>query len=370
MSYYIGVMSGTSLDGVDIAISSFAEGDGQFKFVRAKTFPFPEPLYQSIKHLINEKKSSLQTLGKLDIAIGQLIGLSINAFLTELNISAIDIKAIGCHGQTVFHYPESEQPFSMQIGNANVIAELTGITTVADFRQRDIAAGGQGAPLVPAFHHALFKAEEDRVIVNIGGISNITFLPSSPEEAILGFDTGPGNVLLDYWIQSQLDQAYDSSGQWAASGTPHDKLLSYLLNEAYFELPIPKSTGRELFNSGWLNENIAKHLDEIAPEDIQATLVELTAITISNDIKKHASTCRSVFICGGGAYNNYLLTRLQGQLNSKVVATTEMLGLHPDWVEACAFAWLAYRTINKQTGSLPSVTGAQHPVILGAIYPA
>jgi len=268
--YYIGVMSGTSLDGIDVAITEFSS-NGSFQLIAANTYSFPDELHRKIKRLIIEAHSSLHELGCIDIALGQLIGNSINHLLIEHNILNSDVMAIGSHGQTIFHYPINDTPFSHQIGNANVIAELTGITTVADFRQRDIAAGGQGAPLVPAFHHALFKAEEDRVIVNIGGISNITFLPSSPEEAILGFDTGPGNVLLDYWIQSQLDQAYDSSGQWAASGTPHDKLLSYLLNEAYFELPIPKSTGRELFNSGWLNENIAKHLDEIAPEDIQAT---------------------------------------------------------------------------------------------------
>jgi anhydro-N-acetylmuramic acid kinase len=364
-------MSGTSLDGIDVAITSFSESGSNFQFVQAKTFPFPNGLHQSIKQLITEQQSSLQDLGELNIALGQLIGQSINTLLTEQNISPADIKAIGSHGQTIFHSPVGDYPFSQQIGDANIIAEMTGITTVANFRQRDIAAGGQGAPLVPAFHHALFHSnDEDRVIVNIGGISNITCLPSSSDEPILGFDTGPGNVLLDYWIQLQLEQSYDSNGQWAASGKCNNKLLSYLLDEPYFKQAIPKSTGRELFNSDWLAKKIALELNDLSPVDIQATITELTALTIANDINRYASTSNSVFICGGGAHNQHLLNRLQSLLDTKNVSTTESLGLHPDWVEACAFSWLAHRTVNKQSGNLPSVTGAKRPVILGAIYPA
>ena len=370
MSYYIGVMSGTSLDGIDVAITSFSESGSNFQFVQAKTYQFPNELYQSIKQLITEQQSSLQNLGRLNIAIGQLIGRSINALLTEQNISATDIKAIGCHGQTIFHSPVGEYPFSQQIADANTIAEITGITTVTDFRQRDIAAGGQGAPLVPAFHQALFSScDEDRVIVNIGGISNLTFLPLSPDEPILGFDTGPGNVLLDYWTQLHLEQAYDSNGQWAASGKCNNTLLSYLLDEPYFMQEIPKSTGRELFNSNWLASKIAQELADLSPADIQATLTELTALTIANDIIKYAHTCNSVFICGGGAHNQHLLNRLQNLLDTRNISTTESLGLDPDWVEACAFSWLAQRTINKKPGNLPSVTGAKRSVILGAIYP-
>jgi len=368
VNYYIGVMSGTSLDGVDIAITTF-DSSGTFQFISAQTFPFPEPLHRSLQSLITEPQCRLQELGEVDIALGQLIGKSINRLLASQQLSKNDIVAVGSHGQTLFHSPNGDRPFSLQIGNANVIAEITGITTVADFRQRDIAAGGQGAPLVPAFHQALFgNLKQDSVIVNIGGISNITLLPASPSEAVTGFDTGPGNVLLDYWTTLHLNKAYDESGQWAQSGQSNEKLLSIFLNEPYFKQDIPKSTGRELFNKSWLNNNLSKFSQELAPADVQATLVELTALSIAEDIEAYKKSARNVFICGGGAHNDYLLHRLQSLLDNKKVSTTEDLALHPDWVEACAFAWLAYRTMNQQAGNLTAVTGAKHPVILGAVY--
>jgi len=371
VSYYIGVMSGTSLDGIDIAISSFSDS-GDCQFIAAQTFPFPETLLLKLQSLILTQQSHLQSLGEINIALGRLIAESINQLLATQQIPAQDIVAIGSHGQTIFHSPSGELPFSSQIGDANLIAELTSITTVADFRQRDIAAGGQGAPLVPAFHQALFNSQdEDRVIVNIGGIGNITVLPaSSTNSTIIGFDTGPGNVLIDYWTQLQLNEPYDSNGQWAASGQCNDDFLSLLLNDAYFKQAIPKSTGRELFNQTWFEAKLAEYGKEISLVDVQATLVELTAKTISDDIKSYANSCNSVFICGGGAHNSYLLSRLRTLLNKTRVTTTEELGLHPDWVEACAFAWLAYRTMNNLVGNLPSVTGAKHPTVLGAIYPA
>jgi len=368
--YYIGVMSGTSLDGIDIAITSFSDV-GDFSFITAKTFPFPEQLHCELQLLITNYHTDLQVLGRIDIALGQLIASSINQLLVEQKLTADDIVAIGSHGQTLFHAPNENYPFSMQVGNADVIAEITGITTVADFRQRDIAAGGQGAPLVPAFHQALFSSEdEDRVIINIGGISNITYLPTSSNKPVIGFDTGPGNVLIDYWIQSQLDKPYDHGGVWASSGQTNDELLAALMNESYFNKTAPKSTGRELFNKKWFENLRVQYKKQISAADIQTTLVELTALTISNDIKRYANSSQHIFICGGGAHNDYLLERLQSLLTHKKVSTTESLGLHPDWVEACAFAWLGYRAMNKKVSNLPLVTGAKHSVVLGSIHPA
>lgn len=368
MSYFIGVMSGTSLDGIDVALTSLSES-GEFRLVVAETFQFPETLYRKLQLLIVNQASNLQDLGEIDIALGQLIGSSINTLLAAQKLDAKDVTAIGSHGQTVFHSPLGEFPFSLQIGDASLIAEITGITTIADFRQRDIAAGGQGAPLVPAFHQSLFRTvNEDRVIVNIGGISNITLLPASSDGSVIGFDTGPGNVLLDYWTKLKLNKPYDHSGEWAASGKCNNEILRTLLDEAYFKQAIPKSTGRELFNKQWCETKLAGYKQEIPPSDIQATLTELTAQTIANDISTYAKSYSSVFICGGGAHNNHLMNRLQALLSDKKIATTAALGLHPDWVEAGAFAWLAYRTINNKTGNLPSVTGAKHPVVLGAIY--
>ncbi|PHS69764.1 MAG: anhydro-N-acetylmuramic acid kinase [Methylophaga sp.] len=371
MSYYIGVMSGTSLDGIDVALTTFDQS-GTFQFVTAQTFPFPEQLLVKLQQLISTQQYDLQQLGEVNVALGQLIAQSVNQLLTTAQLTAKDIAAIGSHGQTLFHSPEGSYPFSLQIGDANTIAEHTGITTVADFRQRDIAAGGQGAPLVPAFHQALFNsATEDRVIVNIGGISNLTLLPSSTNnDSVIGFDTGPGNVLLDYWTQLQLKQPYDQAGKWAASGQCNKQLLTQLLNDPYFKQAAPKSTGRELFNQTWLETKLTSCQQDLSPADIQATLVELTAQTIADDIKIYPHSSSTVFICGGGAHNDYLLSRLQALLTDKKVTTTEEIGLHPDWVEACAFAWLAYRTLNKQSGNLPAVTGAKHPVVLGAIYPS
>ena len=369
MNYYIGIMSGTSLDGIDVAITSYSK-DGSFQFIAAKTFPFPDALHSTLQNFITNKTGNFQDLGEADIALGKLIGQSINHLLSSLNISANDISAIGSHGQTLFHSPSGQFPFSTQIGNANVIAEITGITTVADFRQRDIAAGGQGAPLVPAFHQALFSSNsEDRVIVNIGGISNITVLPASSDR-VIGFDTGTGNCLLDYWVRQHLKEPYDKSGQWARSGQCNRDFLVLLLDDTFFKLDAPKSTGRELFNQHWLAAKMALFKHKLEAVDIQATLLELTAQTIANDINNYASENSSIFICGGGAHNGYLLERLQALLSDKKVSSTECLNLHPDWVEACAFAWLAYRTMNNQAGNLPSVTGAKHPVVLGAIYSA
>ncbi len=370
MSYYIGVMSGTSLDGIDITITEFTTSN-TCKLIAAQTFPFPAKLQSKLFTLINDQQCELRELGELDIALGQLIAQSVNQLLNTHHLKASDISAIGSHGQTLYHSPNGDYPFSMQIGNADVIAELTQITTVADFRQRDIAAQGQGAPLVPSFHHKLFSdPQHDRAIVNIGGISNITSLPSDRKQAILGFDTGPGNVLLDGWIARHQQQNYDQQGQWAETGQYNNELLVEFLNEPYFQKSIPKSTGRELFNMAWLDKKLAQFNQQVSAVDVQATLVQLTASSIANDITHYSNNCTSVFICGGGAHNDYLMSRLKLLLKDIEVTTTETLGLHPDWVEACAFAWLAYTTLHGKAGNAPSVTGATHSVILGAIHSA
>ena len=370
MAYYIGVMSGTSLDGVDIAITSLSKS-GEWTFIAGHTFPFPDDLLIKLQHIINTQQCALIDLGEIHVSLGQFVGQSINQLLQQQQLTKNDITAIGSHGQTIFHQPNGSFPFSLQIGDANQIAEITAITTIADFRQRDIAAGGQGAPLVPAFHKKLFSSsDEDRVIINIGGISNITLLVKSPTSQTLGFDTGPGNVLLDSWVQRHQNKAYDADGLWAASGQINNDLLSLFLSDPYFELVIPKSTGRELFNTTWLDQKLEQFKVSLRSVDIQATLVELTARTITDDIKRYATNTSAIYVCGGGSHNRYLLDRLRTLLPNNPVSTTSSLGLHPDWVEACAFAWLAYRTLNHQTGNLPSVTGANHPVILGAIYPA
>lgn len=368
MPYYIGVMSGTSLDGVDVAIVDF-DNLNNCQLITAKTFSFPKAIHTQLHTLISHPECHLQVLGDLDTALGQFIGQIIQQFLIEHKIASEMIFAIGSHGHTLFHSPNNETPFSLQIGNASVIAELTGITTIADFRQRDIAAGGQGAPLVPAFHAELFSdPNQPRVIINIGGIANITLLDKN--QPILGFDTGPGNGLLDAWVSLHQQQAYDDKGNWAASGLYHHGLLSQMLEDPYFHEPIPKSTGREYFNLKWLEQQLKDFGEDLIAADIQATLLELTAQTISLDIQHYCDTAEAVYICGGGIHNLRLVQRLQQLLNNKMVLSTEQLGLHPDWVEATAFAWLAHRTLNQQTGNLPSVTGADRAVILGAIYPA
>ncbi len=358
-------MSGTSLDGIDVAICSFADG-GNFSLVAVNTDPFPPQIQHDLHRIITKPECSLLRLGELDVTLGQLIGKSINALLKKYNIANKDIVAIGSHGQTVFHSPNGTFPFSMQIGDANSIAEITEITTISDFRQRDIAAGGQGAPLVPAFHHALFSNNDKaRAIVNIGGISNITLLPASKKEDVIGFDTGPGNCLLDYWTTLHLNKDYDNQGQWAESGQYNEDLLSLFIDEPYFMQTIPKSTGRELFNPEWLENKLALYSNAISPVDVQTTLVEFTARTITKGITTYADSADTVYLCGGGTHNLFLFNRLQSLLVDKKLTTTLELGLDPDWVEACAFAWLAYRTINQKPGNITDVTGARHSVILG-----
>jgi anhydro-N-acetylmuramic acid kinase len=287
------------------------------------------------------------------------------------NISPKMVIAIGSHGQTIRHRPSpSQHPFTLQIGDPNIIAEKTGITTVADFRRRDMALGGQGAPLVPAFHRAVFSNEKiDRAIVNIGGMANITWLPQSQlESEVIGFDTGPGNVLLDGWIHQHLQQRFDRNGEWAAQGNVNTSLLNLLLTEDFFKQSPPKSTGREKFNLIWLQNRLESFDQMVSPADVQRTLLELTAKTIADSIQELSTKHKEIFICGGGAFNTLLMNRIQDLLAPNPVNSTSALGIDPQWIEAMAFAWLAHRRMENKSGNICSVTGAKTPGVLGAIY--
>jgi anhydro-N-acetylmuramic acid kinase len=368
MAYYIGIMSGTSLDGVDVALVDI-KGNNDFAVIAAITIPFPPSLHILLQRLIVKQHCDLKEFGALDVALGQFFAHAVNELLSRHEISHNDIDAIGSHGHTVYHAPEDELPFSLQIGNPSFIAELTGITTVADFRQRDIAAAGQGAPLVPAFHQALFSTpKQTRLILNIGGIANATLL--QPKQTVIGFDTGPGNGLMDAWIAQHLGQAYDQGGEWAESGQSNPTLLQKMLADPYFSKAIPKSTGREYFNLAWLQAQLDQFAQPIDIVDIQATLLSLTVTSIADAIKQYASNTQGLYVCGGGVHNKQLMQLLGKALPEVTVCSTAELAIDPDSVEATAFAWLAYRTVHQKSGNLPSVTGANRAVILGGIYSA
>lgn len=364
--YYIGVMSGTSLDGVDLALMDFSYEQPQL--IHSDFYPMPPAIRQHISALCNSGETTLQALGELDHQLGLLYTDCIKQFLQKYQLSPEQITAIGCHGQTIWHSPNSQYPFTMQIGDANLIAAKTGITTVADFRRKDMAFGGQGAPLVPAFHQALFlKPNQATVVLNVGGISNISRL--LPDEEVIGYDTGPGNTLLDAWIERHQGKAYDKNAEWAKSGKVNTDLLVDLLDEPFFALPPPKSTGRELFNLVWLHKKLEKHT-ALLPQDVQATLVELTAQSIVDQLNLiETDLARHLLVCGGGVKNSLLMERLAALLPQWQVQTTNDYGLDADYVEAAAFAWLAHQRLNNLPANLPSVTGAKSAVSLGAIYP-
>ncbi len=312
----------------------------------------------------NELKKMLQ----LDIKLATQFASCVKQLLEKTQLKAADIIAIGSHGQTLRHYPDTSIRNSLQIADPNTIAELTGITTVADFRRRDMAAGGQGAPLVPAFHQWLFRDnKKNRVILNLGGIANITILPADKNKPVTGFDTGPANTLMNYWIQRQQNKNYDDKGAWAASGEVNNDFVQQLLSDDFFQLPPPKSTGTDYFSPAWLTHHLIA-FPFLSSEDVQASLCECTVSSVTKAIKKYAADCDEVLVCGGGAHNDHLMARLQAQFTDIPVATTETEGIAADWIEAMAFAWLAKQTLNKQAGNLSSVTGATQPVILGGIY--
>jgi anhydro-N-acetylmuramic acid kinase len=359
-------MSGTSLDGIDAVITDFSEN--KVRLLCSHYIAYPKKVRQKLQRICSQQSSSPQELAEMDSILGKLYADSVLLLLQKANIQKENVRAIGNHGQTVAHHPQQPNPYSLQIGDPNIITELTHIPVVADFRRKDIAAGGQGAPLVPAFHQAIFRsASEDRAIINIGGIANITYLPSTQSEKIIGFDCGPGNTLMDLWVESHLGETYDQNGDWARSGKINDPLLKIFLDDPYFSLPTPKSTGTDYFSPQWLRNKLDIFNRELADEDIQSTLTELTAQTICAALQGVSSKSVQLYTCGGGAQNSYLMERI-AVLSGKATETTQRIGTSPDWVEAIAFAWLARQTINGQTSNLPEVTGASRPVILGAIY--
>lgn len=395
--FYIGMMSGTSLDGMDAVICQFDDNfddnndknnrsDKPLKLIATISQDFPPRLREILLALSlpdgtnqltpqdNEPKnaSELDWFGLASSQYSEFASEVVNKLLKKAKISAEDILAIGCHGQTVRHRPNFG--FSLQLIDSSIIAERTGISVVSDFRRRDLAVGGQGAPLVPAVHQALFaKLDELRILLNLGGIANITVLP--PNGDVVGFDTGPANMLMDAWVQQHLSKSYDKDGAWAKSGQIIEPLLEQLLAHSFFAKPFPKSTGREEFNLAWLEDEISRFTknnpDLLAPADVQATLVELTAKSSSAQIlpfiKNYPNHQAAVYVCGGGALNDYLLSRLQANLPNCKVFTTDALGLTPTWVEAVAFAWLAKQTLMGETSNLPAVTGAVKKVVLGQV---
>ncbi len=362
---YIGLMSGTSLDGLDCSIVDFTNSTPVALY--CQTRPYPDLLVQRIRDLISADSITIDQLCQLDVEIAHFYADVVNQALLSASIAAEEICAIGCHGQTIRHNPEKTPVFTLQIGDPNTLSARTGITTVADFRRRDMALGGQGAPLAPAFHQFMFRSQDcDRIIINIGGIANITYLPAAPDKQIIGFDTGPGNTLLDNWIHKHQAKYYDDNGAWAASGQVIDGLLqSMLTNEAYFSQALPKSTGTEYFSPEWLN---AFSPEKYKPVDVQATLLDLSAQTIVKGIHQLGATQTNCYACGGGVHNQQLIGRLRSMLPGACVNSTVDLGLDPDYIEAIAFAWLARQTINGQPGNLPSVTSASTSTILGGVF--
>lgn len=366
--YYLGIMSGTSLDGIDLALMDFSQNPP--KLTAWDYTSMPEPLRTDLSTLIQQGGTSLQTLGELDHRLGLLYAECVNRFLSANQLKPEQICAIGCHGQTVWHAPCGRYPFTSQIGDMNLLAARTQIDVIADFRRKDMAFGGQGAPLVPAFHQAFF-ARSDKIVgvLNIGGISNISLL--IPEKTTIGYDIGAGNTLMDAWVEQHLGIRFDRNGEWAKSGKVNVRLLTDLLDEAFFQQPAPKSTGRELFNLDWLAKKLANH-SACKPEDVQATLLEFTAQSIANalaDIENPMKLPCELLLCGGGAKNRFLVERLNALCADWTICSTNKYGLDIDFVEAAAFAWLAYRRINALPSNLPSVTGARQAVSLGVIYP-
>jgi anhydro-N-acetylmuramic acid kinase len=365
---YIGLMSGTSMDGIDAALVRFA--DHECDVLDVCNAAYPNDLREALIAASRQPaECTVDIVGQLDRRVGEYFRDAALALLDQTSFAASDVTAIGSHGQTLRHQPRGARPFSMQIGDPNLIAHGTGITTVADFRRRDIAAGGEGAPLAPAFHRWLFADESKRrTVLNIGGIANVTMLnPAS--HAVVGFDTGPGNTLLDGWIRIKRDQPFDRNGDWAGSGTVNESLLAEMLTDPYFAQAPPKSTGFEYFNSGWVRaKTAALDAPPIDEADVQATLAELTARTIATAILGHAPDIDEVLVCGGGIHNGDLMGRLESYLSGVSVVSTAVYGLHPDWVEAAAFAWLAKRRLENKPGNLPDVTGAAGREVLGGVF--
>lgn len=359
-------MSGTSADAVDAALVSVDHNTCQV--ISALQLPLPQDIRKNIIDLFDSGADEIDRMGELDIAIARLFSEAAQLVINQAGHSTTDITAIGSHGQTIRHRPRcvSGMNFTLQIGDPNTIAQLTGVTTVADFRRRDMAAGGQGAPLVPAFHRAVFsQSTQYRVVLNIGGIANITVL--QPQGSVLGYDTGPGNGLMDAWIARCTGEKIDIDGDWARGGKPSLELLNVLYSHSFFSLSPPKSTGREEFSLSWLLK-ILQAFPTLSDQDVQSTLLELTARSIADQISRYGER-GDLLVCGGGAHNSALIQRISSLLPEFQISTTDEHGIPVDYVEAAAFAWLAMRTLSHLPGNIPAVTGAQEEVILGGIYP-
>lgn len=364
---YIGLMSGTSADGIDGVLVDLS--DNGFRIIATRSADYSPGVRETIESVIRLYPDvGDEQVRQLDVALGVDFARAASELALEAGPDET-IAAIGSHGQTVYHGPGDDPPRSVQLADPQVIAERTGLTTVADFRSNDLAAGGQGAPLAPAFHNAMFRDPGmDRFVVNIGGIANLTRLPARRDRPVLGFDTGPGNTLLDQWCRLHTGAAYDAGGRWAARGRVDEVFVKALLDDPYFAAPAPKSTGREYFHLDWLKRRFPGWRDA-RPADVQAGLLEVTARSIARAAEMAGDGPRQLYVCGGGARNDQLMRRL-AELTAGRVATTETLGLPPEWVEACAFAWLAHRRVHDRPGNLPSVTGADREVLLGQIYTA
>lgn len=365
--YYIGLLSGTSMDAVDVALVSFENPHPQI--IHTLSYPIPEAFRSHCLMLCQSGAGSIDDYGKLDAEAGEIFAKAALHLLQENHIPSKKIRAVGSHGQTLRHRPEANPPFTLQIGDPNIIAERTGIPTIADFRRRDIAAGGQGAPLAPAFHAAVFgSSNENRVIVNIGGISNISILSKDPHIPLMGMDTGPGNCLMDLWVRKHWKMAFDKEGAIAKSGRVLPKLLERLLLDPFFSKKPPKSTGRDYFSDVWLLEYLSKMSEaQNTNENVQATLLAFTAHSLANAILQYAPEKAAVYVCGGGVHNTFLMQTLS-QLLDRTVESTDVLGSPPDWIEAILFAWLAKQTMEGKSGNCPSVTGAKHAIPLGGIF--
>lgn len=347
------------MDGIDAALLDFSANQPQI--IATHSLPYNPALRAALLALQHPSHNELENTALLSNQLAELYAQTVNQLLQKASIDKQQITAIGSHGQTIRHRPELG--FTMQIGNPALLTELTGIKVVADFRSRDVAAGGQGAPLVPAFHHGVFaNPRMNRVIVNIGGIANLSYLPATG--TVIGFDSGPGNMLMDAWCNKHFGKPYDQDGEWAASGKLIPALLEKWTTHPYFQLPPPKSTGRDLFNLSWLQQFVENH----QAQDIQRTLLEFTALTISNAIRDYCPHTEEIYLCGGGAHNHALFQCLQHLLHPVKIGVTDELGIAVNWVEAAAFAWLARQTILQQPGNLPAVTGARGLRVLGAVY--
>ncbi|MGY8813199.1 MAG: anhydro-N-acetylmuramic acid kinase [Gammaproteobacteria bacterium] len=362
---FIGLMSGTSMDAIDAAL---VEIDNEtLNVIHYHQFPIPSDIQHAIRCV--DSNLNIHELTRLDVVLGELFAKSVLALLQQSKVDSSAVTAIGSHGQTMLHLPESNSPRTLQIGDPSIITVRTGIQTVVDFRRNDIAAGGQGAPLAPAFHAWQFHSNEvTRVILNLGGMANITVLPAGNNKKILGFDTGPGNGLMDSWVQKHQNIDYDIDGKLATEGTCNEMLLDIFMQDSYFSLIPPKSTGKDEFNQQWLTKNLDALGVSISIADVQRTLLELSARSICNAIKQYSSDAREILLCGGGIHNPLLVQRIETLLPDMEIVSTEKYGIHPDAVEAVAFAWLAKCRLDNTPGNIPSVTGAEKSVVLGAIY--